>query len=437
MTSSEKLLSPSENVSGSSASAQLSSSHWRVIVAASIGNALEWFDFAVYGFFAGTIAKLFFPANSETASLLLSFATFGVAFIMRPLGAIVIGGYADRKGRKAALNLSIILMMIGTIMIVLLPTYQSIGVAAPLLITLARIIQGISAGGEFGSATALLAEQDPERRGFFASWQVASQGLMVLLAASFGIALSGTLSAAALGDFGWRIPFIFGLSLGPIAYYIRRKIDESPEFQPYEAGKSPVRAVVTDHGFRLVLGIAAVVLATVTAYLSLFMPTFAIRQLGVPATVAYTATALIGVVQLLLAPVFGAWSDRIGRLPIMIVAAAIILVGIYPLFSWLAAAPSVEHLIVAQLVIGLFATAYFAPLPALIADLFPPAIRTSALSLSYNIAVTIFGGFAPFIITWLIASTGNKLAPSFYVGGAAAVSLAALLLLAFSGALKK
>lgn len=408
---------------------KVTAKQWRVIVAASIGNALEWFDFAIYGFFAATIGKLFFPAESETASLLLAFATFGVAFVMRPVGAVVIGSYADRKGRKAALTLSIMLMMIGTAIIALLPTYETIGLAAPILLTLARLVQGLSAGGEFGSATALLAEQDPHRRGFFASWQVASQGLMIMLAASFGIALSGVFAAESFGDHGWRIPFIFGLTLGPVAYYIRRKIDESPEFRPDQALKSPLRAVAADQKSRIVFGIGAVILATVASYLVLFMPTYAIRQLGVPASAAFTAICLVGVIQLCLAPIFGAWSDQIGRFPIMIAAASAFLVCIYPLFSWLVAAPSLERLIVVQIVAGFLVTAYFAPLPALLAELFPSGTRTSGLSLSYNFAVTVFGGFAPFIITWLIATTGSKLAPSYYAGAAAALSLVALIAL--------
>jgi MFS transporter, MHS family, proline/betaine transporter len=405
----------------------ITASRWRVIVAASIGNALEWFDFAVYGFFAVTISRLFFPTSDETASLLLTFATFGVAFVMRPLGAIIIGSYADVAGRKAALNLSIVLMMIGTLIIAVLPTYETIGLAAPIAMTLARMIQGLSAGGEFGSATALLAEQDPTRRGFFASWQVASQGLMIILAASFGMGLSATLPPDLMGSWGWRLPFLFGLSIGPVAFYIRRRIDESPEFSASAAVKSPLRTVVGNQSARLILGLGLVVLATVSAYLALFMPTFAIRQLGVPASAAYGATLAIGIIQLVLAPFFGQLSDRIGRIPIMAPAALLFLVVIYPLFVWLAAAPGFERLIIVQAVIGLLATAYFAPLPALLADLFPAGTRTTGLSLTYNFAVTIFGGFAPFIISWLVAATGSKLAPSGYAGAAAAISLLALI----------
>ena len=196
------------------------------VVAASIGNALEWFDLVVYGFFAVTISKLFFPAGNDTVSLLLTLGTFGVSFFMRPLGAIVLGAYADRAGRKAALTLSILLMMGGTLIIAVLPTYETIGVAAPVILVAARLMQGFSAGGEFGSATAFLAEHVPGRRGFFASWQVASQ-LTTLLAAGFGTVLNAQLTAAQMASWGWRVPFFFGLLLGPVAY-IRTKVDETP-----------------------------------------------------------------------------------------------------------------------------------------------------------------------------------------------------------------
>lgn len=190
----------------------------RAVVAASIGNALEWFDLVVYGFFAVTISRLFFPAGNDAVSLLFTLGTFGVSFFMRPLGAIVLGAYADRAGRKAALTLSILLMMAGTLIIAVLPTYGAIGVAAPLILVAARLLQGFSAGGEFGSATAFLAEHVPDRRGFFASWQVASQGLTTLLAAGFGTVLNAQLTAAQMAAWGWRIPFFFGLLIGPVAY---------------------------------------------------------------------------------------------------------------------------------------------------------------------------------------------------------------------------
>ncbi|MDN4574416.1 MFS transporter [Pandoraea cepalis] len=400
---------------------------WRVIVSASIGNALEWFDLVVYGFFAVTIAKLFFPTGNDTVSLLLTLGTFGVSFFMRPLGAIVIGAYADRAGRKAALTLSILMMMVGTLLIALMPTYATVGVLAPIGIVIARMVQGFSAGGEFGSATAFLAEHAPKRRGFFSSWQVASQGLTTLLAAGFGALLTGNLSPEAMMSWGWRVPFFFGLLIGPVAYYIRRRLDETPEFLDIEPTQSPLRDTFASQKERLLLAIGVVVMATVATYLVLYMPTYAVKQLGLPSSAAFSAVLLTGVVQLIVAPIVGHWSDTHGRIKPMLTAAVALLVLVYPMFSLLDAHPTFGALMAFQIVLGLLMTTYFGALPALLTELFPVQVRTTGLSLGYNIAATVFGGFAPFIITWLIGATGNKLAPSFYLIFAALISITALL----------
>ena len=399
---------------------------WRVVVAASIGNALEWFDLVVYGFFAVLIAKLFFPAGNDTVSLLLTLGTFGVSFFMRPLGAIVLGAYADRAGRKAALTLSIVLMMAGTLIIAILPTYRTIGLTAPLILVAARLMQGFSAGGEFGSATAFLAEHVPGRRGFFASWQIASQGLTTVLAAGFGVLLTGELSAEQLAAWGWRVPFVFGLLIGPAAWYIRTRLDETPEFLAAETTTTPLRDTFASQKMRLLIAIGAVVLGTVSTYLVLFMPTYGVRQLGLAPSVTFAAIALTGVIQMLFSPLVGHLSDRLGRTRIMLVSAVLLLVLIYPAFAFLVAHPGFGTLIVVQVVLGFLMTGYFGALPGLLSEIFPVQTRTTGMSLAYNIAVTIFGGFGPFIITWLISSTGSKMAPSFYMMFAAVVSLAAL-----------
>lgn len=399
---------------------------WRAVVATSIGNALEWFDLVVYGFFAVVIAKLFFPAGNDAVSLLLTLGTFGVSFFMRPLGAIVIGAYADRSGRKAALTLSILLMMLGTAIIVVLPTYHQIGVAAPLILVLARLMQGFSAGGEFGSATAFLAEHVPHRRGFFASWQVASQGLTTVLAAVFGTVLTGTLSADQLAAWGWRVPFVFGLLLGPIAYYIRSNVDESPEFLAAKTTDSPLRDTFAGQKARLAIAVGIVVLGTVATYLVLFMPTYGVKQLGLSPSVSFSAVVLTGLIQMVCSPLVGHWSDKIGRTGLMLTSAALLLVLIYPAFAWLVDGPSAAKLIVLQVAMGILVTGYFAALPGLLSEIFPVTTRTTGMSLAYNIAVTIFGGFGPFIIAWLIRAMGEKVAPSFYLMFAALVSIVAL-----------
>ncbi|MGF6241272.1 MHS family proline/betaine transporter-like MFS transporter [Paraburkholderia sp. GAS38] len=400
---------------------------WRVVVAASIGNALEWFDLVVYGFFAVVIARLFFPTGNDTVSLLLTLGTFGVSFFMRPLGAIVIGAYADRAGRKAALTLSILLMMSGTLIIAILPTYQTIGLAAPLILVAARLMQGFSAGGEFGSATAFLAEHEPGRRGFFASWQVASQGLTTLLAAGFGVVLTGKLSAGQMAAWGWRVPFFFGLLIGPVAWYIRTRLDETPEFLAAETTTTPLRDTLASQKLRLLIAMGVVVLGTVSTYLVLFMPTYGIKQLGLAPSVAFAAIALTGLIQMVFAPLVGHLSDRHGRTRIMLTSAVLLFVLIYPAFVYLVAHPSFGTLIVVQIVLGFLMTGYFGALPGLLSEIFPVQTRTTGMSLSYNIAVTIFGGFGPFIITWLIGATGSKVAPSFYMMFAAVLSLIALI----------
>ena len=410
------------------AASMTSRSHvWRAVVATSIGNALEWFDLVVYGFFAVVIAKLFFPAGNDTVSLLLTLGTFGVSFFMRPLGAIVIGAYADRVGRKAALTLSISLMMIGTAIIVVLPTYETIGIAAPLILVLARLIQGFSAGGEFGSATAFLAEHVPHRRGFFASWQVASQGLTTVLAALFGTVLTGSLTPDQLMAWGWRVPFAFGLLIGPIAYYIRSSVDETPEFLAAETTTSPLRDTFAGHKTRLLIAIGIVVLGTVATYLVLFMPTYGVKQLGLPPSVAFSAVVLTGLIQMVGSPFVGHWSDKVGRTGLMLASAVLMLVLIYPAFAWLVARPSAATLIAVQIAMGVVVTGYFAALPGLLSEIFPVATRTTGMSLAYNIAVTVFGGFGPFIIAWLIRATGEKVAPSFYLMFAALLSFIALI----------
>ncbi|VVE70272.1 Proline/betaine transporter [Pandoraea pnomenusa] len=400
---------------------------WRVIAAATIGNALEWFDLVVYGFFAVTISRLFFPSGDSTVSLLLTLGTFGVSFFMRPLGAIVLGVYADKAGRKAALTLSILLMMIGTLIIGVMPTYASIGVLAPVGLVLARMIQGFSAGGEFGSATAFLAEQSPSRRGFFASWQASSQGMTTLLASLFGAVLTGNLSDAQMQSWGWRIPFLFGLLIGPVAYYSRTHMDETPEFLAAETTHSPLAQTFASQKERLLLAIGVVILATVSAYLILFMPTYAVKQLGVSASTVFTAIIATGVIQTVGAPLVGHFSDKHGRTGMMLASAVLILLFSWPAFYLLDLHATFGAMIAVQIGIGVASVMYYGGMPALLSELFPTQTRTTGMSIAYNLAVTIFGGFAPFIITWLIQATGSKLAPSFYLMGAAVLSMIALL----------
>ncbi len=401
--------------------------NWRAIVAASIGNALEWFDFVIYGFFAGVIAKVFFSGADDSVALLLSLATFGVTFFMRPLGAIVLGSFADQYGRKTALVVTMSAMMVGTAVIAFAPPYASIGIFATFLVVLGRLIQGFSAGGEFGSATAFLAEQNPKRRGFYASWQFASQAVTTILATGFGAAITGFLTQDQIEAWGWRIPFFAGLLIGPVGYYIRRHLDETQEFTSSETSAAPLRETFVDAQKMLAIALGSVILCTVAMYTILFMPIYATRQLGLPASGSYIATLITGAIQLVLLPMFGAWSDKIGRTPVAIVSAIILTLAAYPLFVWLVASPTLQTLILVQGIMGVLMAGYMGSLPAFMSELFPTRLRTTGLSISYAFGVALFGGFAPFINAWLIKVTGSPLAPSFYLTFAGIVSLIAML----------
>jgi MHS family proline/betaine transporter-like MFS transporter len=398
-----------------------------VIAAASIGNALEWFDLLVYAYFAVTISKVFFPSSDATVSLLLAFGTFGVSFLVRPLGAIVLGAYADRAGRKAALLASILLMTLGTGLMAIMPGYEEIGVAAPIMVLVARLMQGFSVGGEFGSATAFLVEHTTDRKGFFASWQWASQGLTALLASGFGVVLTTWLSPDQLLGWGWRLPFLFGLLIGPVGLYIRRHAAETPEFARAKTMPSPLRHLLAHQKARLALAVGAAVISNSSNYMILYMPTYAIKELGLPQSVGFIATLIGAIVLGTVAPLAGHLSDKIGRTRIMLAMTALFLVTAYPLFGFLAAHAALAIMILVVAWMSLLKAGYSGVLPALLSELFPTETRGLGMSLGYCISVTIFGGFAPFISTWLIEVTGTKLAPSFYLMATALLSLTALL----------
>ncbi|MDE4919731.1 MULTISPECIES: MFS transporter [Cupriavidus] len=423
------------SVTATSANELSKATRRRAIIAATIGNGLEWFDFTVYSFFAVIIAKLFFPTGNDMTSFLLTVATFGVGFFMRPVGAIVLGVYADRVGRKAALTLTILMMALGTAIIGLAPTYDSIGLWAPALIVLARLIQGFSAGGEVGGATAFLIEHAPdEERGMYASWQQASQGISFMLGAAMGALVTNGLDQAQIDAWGWRIPFLFGLLIGPVGMYIRSHLEEPPEFEARQAERrasnvkfSPLSQVLRDHPREVLAGLGVTILWTVCTYVLVFyMPSYAKQQLGLPLGATFQSTAICGAIILVLCPLMGMLSDRVGRKRMLGVVALAIGVLAYPLFHWLNVSPTTATLLQVQIVLGILLAAFTGPAPAVLAEQFPTEVRSTGLSLAYNFAVTIFGGFAPLIVTWLIESTHNKLAPAYYVIAAAAISFVAL-----------
>jgi len=404
------------------------------VAAAVVGNALEWYDFIVFGFFAVVIAKLFFPASSQYASLLLTTATFGVGFFMRPVGGVVLGVYADRKGRKAALLLVVGLMTIAIALIGFAPTYATIGVAAPLIIVIARLLQGFSAGGEFASATSFLIETAPAgRRGFYGSWQMVGQGLAVLTGALLGTFLTRALTPDQLDGWGWRVPFLFGLIIGPLGLYIRRHLEETTAFiqaAQKQHARPALGAAVVAHTKETLVTIGIVIAGTISFYvILLYMPTFARIQLHLRLDQAFFAQAVSLACMIVLIPIFGALSDVVGRKPITIAALLLILVLAYPLFSWLNQSPSLQSLMVTQIALCSVVGVFFGPLSTVLAEQFPAHIRSTGLAIGYNLAVMVFGGFAQFFVTWLIQVTGSPVAPAFYVMfGAAAGLLAAFFL---------
>ena len=401
----------------------------RVIVAATIGNVLEWFDFLVYGFFAVTIAEVFFPASDPTVSLLITFGTFGLAYVVRPLGAIFIGTYTDRAGRKAGLTLSIGLMLIGTTLMVITPGYATIGIAAPIIITIARVLQGFSVGGEFGSAVAFLVEHGGERRGFSASWQWATTGIVSVIVSLFGLALTTLLSHEQLIDWGWRIPYVFGLLVGPAGLYIRSRIAETPDFLAAEKPPTvPIGDLLRRYPVSLLLAFGAAIVSNSSYYLLLYVPTYGVKTLHLPAYTGFAATLLGGVILAVFSVIAGHWSDKIvPRSRIMLIAAWLFLLTAYPCFWLMDAYPSLATAVFAVGFLNLVKAGYSGVLPSVLSEQFPVETRAVGVSLSFSMSVTIFGGFAPFVATWLIAQTGDPLSPSYYLMATALLSIIALM----------
>lgn len=409
----------------------------RQVVAAVIGNALEWYDFVVYGFLTVIISRLFFPAQSEYASLLLTMATFGVGFFMRPVGGILIGMYADRRGRKAALQLIIGLMTISMAMIALAPPYAAIGIAAPILMLTARLLQGFATGGEFASATSFLVESAPAgRKGFYGSLQMVGQSLAALGGAIAAALVTRALTPEQLDSWGWRLPFLFGLLIGPVGIWIRRYLDETEEFiQASRATASESQGTLLKKNLRSIfVTFGMVVSGTISYYVVLvYMPTFARTQLNIPLADAFVAQVIGLLCLTAVIPVCGWLSDRVGRKPILVSALLLYLVGLYPLFNWLHANPTLVNLTIVQAILCSMVGMYFGPISTALAEQFPVRARGTGLAIAYNFAVMMFGGFAQVIVTWLIKETGSPIAPAYYVMAGAVVGLVASLFLVEHG----
>jgi MHS family proline/betaine transporter-like MFS transporter len=402
---------------------------WLQMAAATVGNALETFDILMYGFLAVTLSSIFFPARDPTVSLLFLFSSFGLSYVARPVGAAVLGAYGDLRGRKKALTVSIRLMMAGTAIVAFMPPFASIGIIAPIGVFTGRLLQAFSFSGEVGSSTAFMVEQTKTRKGFFASWQSVSQKMGGLLSVLFGIFLTTALSPAQLRAWGWRLPFLFGLLVGPVGLYIRRHVQETPEFVEITPVRTPVREVFSGASLRFLLGTAICAAPAALASFGVYLPTYATKELKLPPYAAFYSLLLglcLGIVSSLTT---GYVSDRVGRIRIMLPVSVLALVSIYPAFALLVHYKSVPVLLLAFAWLYILQGSLFGPDVALISEIFPTQIRSTGMALTYNASIMTFGGFAPVAFISLIAVTGNKVAPSFYLVAMAFVSMLSLIVL--------
>jgi MFS transporter, MHS family, citrate/tricarballylate:H+ symporter len=410
-----------------------SSSTFRSIVRVTSGNFIEMYDFFLFGFYATYISQTFFPNDSEYASLMLTFATFGAGFLMRPLGAIFLGAYIDRIGRRKGLLLTLTIMASGTALVAFVPGYATVGLAAPLLVLIGRLLQGFSAGVELGGVSVYLAEiATPGRKGFYVSWQSGSQQLAVIFSALLGYGINQGLSHDAIAHWGWRIPFFIGCLIIPVVFYIRRSLEESPEFAKSKHRPSMAEVLsglVTN--WKLILGgMMLIVMTTVSFYLiTVYTPTFGKSVMKLSTEDSLLVTLCVGVSNLIWLPIMGALSDRIGRWPVMVVSAGLMALTAYPTIQWLAVAPSFDRMVIVELWLSFLYASYNGATVAALTEIVPAHIRATGFSLAYSLATALFGGFTPLVSTWLIKQLGDKAAPGYWVAAAGLAGTLATLVL--------
>jgi MHS family proline/betaine transporter-like MFS transporter len=397
-----------------------------------MGNCVEWFDFAVYGFLATYIGANFFPSDNPTASLLATFAVFGAAFFVRPLGGLVFGPIGDKLGRQRVLALVIILMSAASFAIGLLPTYATIGIWAPILLVFLRLLQGFSVGGEYGGAGSFVAEYSPdERRGYMVSWLMVSTLIGFLMGSVVVTALSALISEDAMSSWGWRIPFLIAGPLGIVGLYIRLRLEETPEFRALETtgevAQAPLKEAFVEN-WRQILQVAGIAIIHNVGFYMVFtyMPTYFSTELGFGQTASFVSIVLAGLTGLVLVPPLGALSDRVGRKPLLLTACACFALLTYPLFVLMNTGNLVAA-ILAHLALAVIEAIFISTSIAVMTELFPTRVRYGGYSIGYNFSVAIFGGSAPFLATWLISVTGNPLSPAFYVIFAAVATLLTVL----------
>jgi len=394
------------------------------IVAAIAGNAMEWYDFTIFALMTPVIKNLFFPVDpnipgSDLNALLLTTALFGAGFVMRPIGGLVLGYFGDRKGRKAAMTLGMALMALAVAMLALAPTYATAGIAAPVIVLVARLLQGFSVGGEFGTSTAYLIEAAPPgRTGFYGSWQITGQLMANVLGATLGAGLTLLFTQQQLIAGAWRIPFFVGLAIVPILLYMRARLVE-PDALRKDRATAQKAAFANDlksPGRNYLIGMGMVVASAVSFYVTFgYTVTYAKEVLKLPLMQSFLVQMIAAIVMVIVVPIAGAVSDRYPRKPLLLVSLIGYFVSLYPLYSWVIAEPTILKLLVAQVVIGFFSAFFLGVYCTTLVELFPVRIRSTSLSIVNNVAVLISGGFAQFFVTWLIALTASPLAPIFYV----------------------
>jgi MHS family citrate/tricarballylate:H+ symporter-like MFS transporter len=397
------------------------------------GNFMEMFDFFLFGFYANAIAAAFFPSGDELASLMLTFMTFGAGFLMRPLGAIFLGAYVDRVGRRQGLIVTLALMAMGTLLIACVPDYATIGYLAPALVLTGRLLQGFSAGVELGGVSVYLSEMaTPGHKGFYVSWQSASQQVAVVVAAALGFALHEVMGAAQISAWGWRIPFFVGCLIVPVLFVLRRSLQETEAFKA--RARRPelheiFRSMVSNWGL-VVSGMMLVSMTTVSFYLiTVYTPTFGKSVLHLSSTDALVVTALIGISNFIWLPIMGALSDRIGRQPLLIGFTVLTILTAYPALHWLVQAPSFDRMLGVELWLSFLYASYNGAMVVALTEVMPVDVRTVGFSLAYSLATALFGGFTPAIATGLIEYSGDKAAPGWWMTLAAVCGLFATLLL--------
>ncbi len=395
------------------------------------GNFLEQYDFFVYGLYAASIGRTFFPSENEFASLMASLAAFSISFLMRPLGAVVLGGYIDRVGRRKGLLVTLGLMAIGTLSLGLTPGYASIGVAAPVIILIGRLLQGFSAGAELGGVSVYLAEiATPGRRGFYTSWQSGSQQVAVVFAALLGAVLTAVLAPADMSAWGWRVPVLIGCAIIPLIFWLRGSLEETEEFRRmHKARRNSEFLLLLGANWPVVLiGMGLVALTTTLFYfITIYTPTFGIQALHLARGDVLIVTVCVGLSNLVWLPIGGTLSDRFGRLPLLALVPVLALLTAYPAMAWLAGAPSFGKLLATELLFSAYFGLYNGAMIPFLSEIIPQQVRTAAFSLAYSLATALFGGVTPLISTFLIDRTGDRAVPAAWLSAAAAVSLVAVL----------